>query len=1035
MQQISNVRTLMINGGKFTQARNVYEAGKDAGEFYQSLDAVYDSAERFLNAQCHPGTRERIIETIMEWIDDPTPEKQALWLYGAAGAGKSAIGQSIATMLKECSANRRYGSSFFFAKGVPGRGDGNKLFSTIAYELAINFPEYRAVLDTIMQENPTLPTKSINIQLQNLIIRPLAKVRNWPAHHPVVIIDGLDECSGEKRMQVGILSTIANSIIQHHIPLRFLIISRPEYWIADAFETGRFSSIVKRLSLQDDLEANAGIRTYLRDEFNRIYDENIEVMHSIPRTWPEDHIIDGFVHLASGQYVYASTVIKFIGDSLHCDPFEQLRILCSLDPHDAQAFSELDQLYAAILLSYPHWDRLKLVLSVIAYYGYTNSESLMELVLGVPPSELRQILRSMRSLIYMTEPKCSPLLQSLIPTFGIPRYETPWLSFHHLSFNEFLADPCRSGKFMVDKFSMLVHVFCVDIRHLRELLQGNSDIDEIIDRIGASQYHLGLPQRAVRAVLRHITKLTSSEMSIIINELTSLYSTLDGILFNTDKFIPRSKHILWILSRFKDSLLRDLCWRKERIRNKLTSLLDLLQSLQRLVNMAFSISAQEVLKTIPMDGPIFGYFVRRSWNQGTKLSFNIASFRDIGEKMNITHDVIISELQSIHDIVNICQVNGGLVETIIDLFTEEIDKIPKACLRPSLLAEWETPGLIDVVEQLNQLLNTTEDVPDLLLRAVANFLHCPAQSDIHSQEYFQVPHKMIILNILMHPQLPKSPEHLARYAAGSLDWFRRQLTGPNRRVLEEHDGTLILRLERAARATFLALLSLYIKHSSFFVVSAMLSDNYPTEYQDQHHIMDVSPMIDGTYLVSRYVDTEGANTESWLTSRVLNECLEEVEKSLGSQHPQWPIQPSDWYPHLAAFLLNVFAESFYVSTEEKLYVFSVLISNSFSPILLQCMPYAIPTQENLKKIRLMRHLWHKVHRRYRWRPAAGFSDLTMEFLAKYDRKTFCGMEYDNLISWLVELRATESRRILGVNISDDINYNMYTTDEEGPGTQ
>ncbi|KAH9476453.1 hypothetical protein JR316_0010365 [Psilocybe cubensis] len=963
MQQISNVRTLMINGGKFTQARNVYEAGKDAGEFYQSLDAVYDSAERFLNAQCHPGTRERIIETIMEWIDDPTPEKQALWLYGAAGAGKSAIGQSIATMLKECSANRRYGSSFFFAKGVPGRGDGNKLFSTIAYELAINFPEYRAVLDTIMQENPTLPTKSINIQLQNLIIRPLAKVRNWPAHHPVVIIDGLDECSGEKRMQVGILSTIANSIIQHHIPLRFLIISRPEYWIADAFETGRFSSIVKRLSLQDDLEANAGIRTYLRDEFNRIYDENIEVMHSIPRTWPEDHIIDGFVHLASGQYVYASTVIKFIGDSLHCDPFEQLRILCSLDPHDAQAFSELDQLYAAILLSYPHWDRLKLVLSVIAYYGYTNSESLMELVLGVPPSELRQILR-----------------------------------------------------------------------------------------IGASQYHLGLPQRAVRAVLRHITKLTSSEMSIIINELTSLYSTLDGILFNTDKFIPRSKHILWILSRFKDSLLRDLCWRKERIRNKLTSLLDLLQSLQRLVNMAFSISAQEVLKTIPMDGPIFGYFVRRSWNQGTKLSFNIASFRDIGEKMNITHDVIISELQSIHDIVNICQVNGGLVETIIDLFTEEIDKIPKACLRPSLLAEWETPGLIDVVEQLNQLLNTTEDVPDLLLRAVANFLHCPAQSDIHSQEYFQVPHKMIILNILMHPQLPKSPEHLARYAAGSLDWFRRQLTGPNRRVLEEHDGTLILRLERAARATFLALLSLYIKHSSFFVVSAMLSDNYPTEYQDQHHIMDVSPMIDGTYLVSRYVDTEGANTESWLTSRVLNECLEEVEKSLGSQHPQWPIQPSDWYPHLAAFLLNVFAESFYVSTEEKLYVFSVLISNSFSPILLQCMPYAIPTQENLKKIRLMRHLWHKVHRRYRWRPAAGFSDLTMEFLAvrhflrsqifvyswlyqKYDRKTFCGMEYDNLISWLVELRATESRRILGVNISDDINYNMYTTDEEGPGTQ
>ncbi|KAH9479013.1 hypothetical protein JR316_0007587 [Psilocybe cubensis] len=849
----------------------------------------------------------------MEWIDNPAPEKQALWLYGPAGSGKSAIGHSIAMMLQERSADCRYGSSFFFAKGAPGRGDGNKLFSTIAHELAINFPDYRAILDT-------------------------------PAHHPVVIIDGLDECSGEKRMQVAILSTIANAIIQHRIPLRFLIISRPEYWIADVFETGCFSSIVKRVSLRDDLEADAGIKTYLRSEFNRIYEENIEIMHSVPRPWPEDHLIDRFVRSASGQFVYASTVVKFIGDSLHCDPLEQLRILIRPGPHDALAFSELDQLYASILSSYPRWDTLRRVLGAILCTPYSNSESVMELVFNVTPSELRQILRSMRSLICTTESKCPPLLQRLIPTFGTPRYDTPWLSFHHLSFEEFIKDSSRSGKFLVNEWSTLIHAFCVIIRHLIELLHVNPDIDGIINRL---------------------VELPSSDMDIIIQELKYLHEALEGVLSEADRKIPRSKHTLWLLSTFQRCILRDQSWRESTPAQGLKPLLDLLQSLQRPVMLALTISAQQVLEATSLDGPILGYLVRQSWRRDTS-SFDIL---DIGAEMHITNDAIVSELQDMHGIVNIfCYKDRGHVEIILDVFEKEIDKVSRTYLPPALVAEWETPGLVRVIELLNQLFNGTE---------------------------------------------------------ATLDSPLNKVTGTNRHVLEEHDSMLIVKFEAAAKTTFSALISLYIEHSSYFLTAKDSGRQY------NHHIMGISPTLDGKYILSENIRTGGGTSELWLTWIRLFHSVLEINQLLGTRHPFLPIVASDWYPHLATFLLNVLVSKHYGSLDQGGRVYWMDFRDKHFLSLLQCMPYAIPTQENLTKIRLLHYIWHKLDRKYRWRPPSGFCDLAMQFLGKYNHKYFCGMEYDRLKSWLVKLKATESHKILDVPLDYPFHYEEYTTDEEG----
>ncbi|PPQ94750.1 hypothetical protein CVT25_007681 [Psilocybe cyanescens] len=484
MQQFQGARNVMITGGSFRQVEEIhYDGGRDAGLHilgqHIAADAMYNSAERFPPAKCHPGTREKIISTILDWINDPTPKERALWLNGPAGAGKSAIAHSIAVYLKEISEDSKYAGSFFFAKDAVGRGDGTKLFSTISYQLALNFPSFRALIDAAMLDNPTLPTTSIDVQLRYLIIEPLLHVIDWPVHNPTVIIDGLDECAGSKRMQSEILSLISNAITEYNIPLRFLIVSRPEYWISDSFEIGTLVNVTKLVCLRDDVNADRDIERYLREGFNKIYDENIRIMSSIPRPWPPHHIIERFVHSASGQFVYASTVLEFVGASSDfCDPREQLRILTTPGPHQASAFSDLDKLYTTILSSYPRPNTMKRVLGGLLLEW---SEKIIQEMLGVDSGEIQLVLRALSSLIRIYKAEYSEEFRVLEPIFGSPLQEAS-ISFSHLSFREFLKDESRSGGYAIDESAVETEIICAIIKLGVDIVEDNPRAERTIER-------------------------------------------------------------------------------------------------------------------------------------------------------------------------------------------------------------------------------------------------------------------------------------------------------------------------------------------------------------------------------------------------------------------------------------------------------------------------------------------------------------------------------------------------------------------------
>jgi hypothetical protein len=107
--------------------------------------AFHNSGERFNPPRCHPKTRIHIIAKIMNWIVGEVEwDRFVMWLYGPAGAGKSAIAQTIA---EHCHASHLLLASFFFSRTDPKRNNEKSLIASIAYQITLNVPEARGAIE------------------------------------------------------------------------------------------------------------------------------------------------------------------------------------------------------------------------------------------------------------------------------------------------------------------------------------------------------------------------------------------------------------------------------------------------------------------------------------------------------------------------------------------------------------------------------------------------------------------------------------------------------------------------------------------------------------------------------------------------------------------------------------------------------------------------------------------------------------------------------------------------------------------------
>ncbi|KAF8815014.1 hypothetical protein BYT27DRAFT_6854157 [Phlegmacium glaucopus] len=436
-------QNLNIQGGTFVQT-----TASPTSEGFKSLHAniatgaFHDSGERFGAPKCHPNTRKAVLAEIMQWIQDIEESEDVLWLSGSAGAGKSAIVQTIAEM---CAKLGLLIASFFFSRVSQSRNDKKHLIASIAYQLALSIPATRTYIEAAVQSDPAIFHKSLGTQMETLIIRPLkdtcavvdpAVTKKWPR---LIVIDGLDECNdgSDRSVQSSIIRVLSKALLRIPLPLILLVASRPEPHIRNTFNILNKSQVSRHIVLDDSYEPDADIKAFLLSRFEDIK-ENHPLAYYIPESWPSTGIIHRLVRKSSGQFIYASTVMTYLR-SLNHRPMKRLDVIMGLIPVDGDMpYKELDALYSHIL---SRVDDLSITLKIFGFLFFRDWAYVKPVtpyfvadLLGLDEEDVHLRLSQLHSILYIPPPQASGLSIEVI----------------HASLQDFLVDALRSGKYYVD---------------------------------------------------------------------------------------------------------------------------------------------------------------------------------------------------------------------------------------------------------------------------------------------------------------------------------------------------------------------------------------------------------------------------------------------------------------------------------------------------------------------------------------------------------------------------------------------------------
>ncbi|KAJ7681850.1 hypothetical protein DFH06DRAFT_1314105 [Mycena polygramma] len=397
--------------GNFFSAQNIVngqhvdnhgESGINILHRAVALEALFDSADSFPQPRCHPQTRARMLDDLYNWAIEGDRARPIRWLHGPAGAGKSAIMQ---TLCKRLQSTGRLGGAFFFKRDHVTRGNARVLFATLAYQLALNSRHLKNLISQSVEADPSVVGRQMDIQLQKLVVEPCQAAQGSVIH--LLLIDGLDECDSH-RNQVEILRLVASAVDQHPNKVRFLIASRPEAHLRVTFEDPSLHTILESTNVEQSFKY---IRAYLSDEFSRIHREHRATMRGIPTPWPSSEVVDDL----------------FVDDK-YFRPTQRLAAVQHFSLVDSDApFAALDQLYTQILSGVPARFRSRLRdIVVVLCRGLTPSQ--VDLLFEMQPGDVELILHSLHSVLHVDQ-------------------KTGFIRAHHASLLDFLDDERRSGTF------------------------------------------------------------------------------------------------------------------------------------------------------------------------------------------------------------------------------------------------------------------------------------------------------------------------------------------------------------------------------------------------------------------------------------------------------------------------------------------------------------------------------------------------------------------------------------------------------------
>jgi len=290
---------------------------------------------------CTEGTRMKIMEHIIGWAMDSSPESPSVfWLTGQAGSGKTTIAYSIAQHFDRLDKVRNpnvhtvLGGSFLCSRQFEETRERIRILPTLVYQLA---RKSRSYAHTLYKADKFDSYDKLSEQMEDLLCSPWqeSEAERYELPPYLIVIDALDEIEGQEGL--GFLADLLRAIDEHYLQgLKFFVTSRPDPDVAKLCELLP-PKVVCRLQDVPIEDVRSDIVAYLQAKLPKLGK-------------PE---LDKAARQANGLFISAATVVRYLMPHRSITAREQCRLLDELLLHKSASGATqpllIDELYQHIL--------------------------------------------------------------------------------------------------------------------------------------------------------------------------------------------------------------------------------------------------------------------------------------------------------------------------------------------------------------------------------------------------------------------------------------------------------------------------------------------------------------------------------------------------------------------------------------------------------------------------------------------------------------------------------------------------------------
>jgi DNA polymerase III delta prime subunit len=426
-------------------------------------DVQYDKHPPSLRRKCTEGTRQQIMDELMEWArNDSGPN--IYWLCGMAGTGKTTIAYSLCESLE---AEGRLGASYFCSRTIDKSRDIRTVFPAIARELALRSCIVPSLLVKVVQDTPDIVLSQPSVQFTRLIRQPLD-----PNKSCVLAFDAFDEFKTIADARL-LLSTLTLSAVD--LPnIKFFITSRQVPELEEVFN--RAARALFRLHNVEESLVKSDIERYLVERRSEI-----RTAKGLAERWWTDEQLQFLLDRAGKLFIFASTVCSFLETSDAMECAESLKGLLSTGARrqasEGGQYVALDTLYSQVLNAVQHDRRRKNIYDV-----------LLVVTTALNPLSIPTIA----DLLKIDEGAVFAAVKRLGAVITVPDTcdtNAPVLPFH-ASFPDFLHNKFRSNKYYLSEIdaNLCMMGLCLDV------LDSSPTFKQDICNIGRPSIHISTIQ-------------------------------------------------------------------------------------------------------------------------------------------------------------------------------------------------------------------------------------------------------------------------------------------------------------------------------------------------------------------------------------------------------------------------------------------------------------------------------------------------------------------------------------------------------------